>query len=91
MCSVYNALDEEGIILGVVIIIEIGQLAELWTARGHVHIRDGSLEAGTLWCWFEGLNNVFTVILVYQNQGDLIVKWPLEQSIKFTFHQDKEE
>ena len=89
--GVHNTLDEEHIIFGVVVIVEVWQLAELRAAWGHIHVRDGSLEAGALWCWFEGLDKVFAMILVHQDQGDFIVKWPLQQSIKFTLHQDEED
>ena len=66
--GIHNTLDEEHIVLGVVFIIQVGLFAELWTTRGYIHVSDGSLEAGALWCWLEGLHNVFAVVLVYQDQ-----------------------
>ena len=89
--GIHDALDKEHIIFGVVLIIKVGEFTELWTAGGYVHVSDGSLETGALWCWFEGLHNVLTVVLVHQDQRDLVVKRPLEQSIKLSLHQDKEE
>ena len=89
--SVHNTLNEQNVIFGVVFIVEIGQFAELGAARSHVHVRDRSLEAGALWRWFERLDNVLTVVLVYQDQGDFVVKWPLEQGIKLSLHQHEKE
>ena len=89
--SVHNTLDEQRIIFGVVDIVEEGQFAELGAAGSHVHVRDGSLEAGALWRRFERLDNVLTVALVYQDQGDFVINWPLEQGIKLSLHKYEEE
>ena len=89
--GVYNTLNKQNIVLSVIVIVQVGKLAELRTARGHVHVRDGSLEAGALWCWFKSLDKVFAMILVHKDQRDFVLKWPLEQSIKLSLHQDKEE
>ena len=91
MGGVHNTLDEEHIIFGVTVIIKNRQLAKLWASTYDVHVRDGSLEAGALWCWFKGLDKVLTTVLVYQDQRHSTIKWPLEQSITFSLHQDKEE
>ena len=91
MGGVHNALDEEHVIFGVTVIIKDGQLAELRAAWCDVHVRDGSLEAGALWCWLEGLDKVLTMVLVYQDQRYFTIEWPLEQSIKFSLHQDEED
>ena len=51
--SVHNTPNEQHVIFGVVFIVKIGQFAELWAARSHVHVRDGSLDVWTMWLqWF---------------------------------------
>ena len=92
MGGVHNALDEEHVIFGaIIVVIKDGQLAELRASRCYVHVRDGPLEAGALWCWLEGLDKVLTKVLVYQDQRHFIIEWPLEQSITFSLHQNEED
>ena len=69
----------------------VEQFTELGAARCHIHVRDGSLEIGGLWCRFEHLDNVLALVLVYQDQGDFVVKWSLEQGIKLFLHKYEEE
>ena len=89
--GVNNAFNEEGIIFGIAFIAKIREFTELRASRGQVHVRGGLLEAGALWCWFEGLDNVLTTILINQDKGHLVLERPLEQSIKLTLHKNKEE
>ena len=47
--GVHSTFDEEYTVLGclgVVFIIQEGELAELWATRCYIHVSDRSLEAG---------------------------------------------
>ena len=68
MRCIDNAFHKQYVVFGVVFIVQEGELAELWATRGHVHVSDGSLEAGALWRRLEGHHNVVVVVLVYQDQ-----------------------
>ena len=46
--SVHDAFDKQDIVLSVALIVEKRKLTELWTTRGHVHVRHGTLKARTL-------------------------------------------
>ena len=89
--GIHNTFDEERIILGVVFVIKVGEFVELWATQRHIHVCDRSLEAGALWCWLKGLQRVLAVVLAYQDWWHFVVKWPLEQSIRFSLHQNKKE
>lgn len=70
--EVNDGLDEDGVVPDVGVFgVQFGQRAEEWAAAGYVHVADGSLEGGGRDVGPEGIDDVFSVVLVQQHKSDL--------------------
>lgn len=88
---VHDAFDEHHILIHVVFAVQDREPGKLWTSTCYIHIRRWSFEWGALSRRFERLDDVFPMFLVDEDQTDFVVKWPLQQRIIFSLHQDEKQ
>lgn len=71
--SVHDALDEHGVVLHVGVLgrLQLVEGEEERAAAGHVGLALGPLEGSGVQVGPEGVDGVFTVVLVQQHEGDL--------------------
>lgn len=74
-CEVNNGLDEDGVISDVGVLgVKFRERAEEGASAGNVHVTDRSLEGGRGDVWPESIDDVLSVVLIKQHQGDLQTK-----------------
>lgn len=71
--GVHDTSDEECVPFAVRVLGrgQFGQRTEARAATGHVHVRHGALEGGGGKVWSERVQNMFPLVLVYQEECDL--------------------
>ena len=89
--DIHLHLDEDGVILYEATLVKLCKRDEVRTPTGYVHVCLGSLEAAAQWIWLKHINNVSSMMLVDETEQYLVFEWPLEDGIRLSLHDHKEQ